>query len=74
MNAELEALLNSLQAIYEVHRREDVKRLLAIYQSKLKEASARMGVSQRALDLAVREKRFKWLRAQQGPSSIPPKA
>ena len=74
MNAELEVLLNSLQAIYEVHRAEDVKRLHGIYHSKLKEASERVGVSQRALDIAVREKRLKWLKAQQGPSSIPPKA
>jgi hypothetical protein len=74
MNAELEALLNSLQAIFEVHRAEDIKRLRAIHNSKLKEASERLGVSSRALDIAVREKRLKWLRAQQGPSSIPPKA
>jgi predicted DNA-binding protein (UPF0251 family) len=74
MNAELEELLKSLQATYEVHRAEDVKRLLAIYNLKLKEASERLGVSQVTLDIAVREKRFKWLRAQQGPSSMPPKA
>jgi hypothetical protein len=74
MNAELEALLNSLQEIYEVHRAEDVKHLQAIYNLKVKEASERLGVSQQALDIAVREKRLKWLRARQRPSSMPPKA
>jgi hypothetical protein len=74
MNAELEALLNALQSIYEVHRKEDVTRLQALYDVRVKEAAERLGVSKTALDIAVREKRFKWLRAQRGPSSIPPKA
>lgn len=74
MNRELEAVLKSYDAFQQAHPSE-AQRLGAIYQSKLDDVLQRnKGISRDALEQMIDRKYRLWLRAQEKPTSLPPKA
>jgi hypothetical protein len=75
MNSELEALVRALDAVIQARGGQGAEKLDAIYQGKLEEVLLRSpGLSRERLMAAVDFARKKWQRAQDKPSSIPPKA
>jgi hypothetical protein len=75
MNCELEALVRALDAVIQAREGQDAERLDAIYQAKVEEVLLRSpGLSRERLITAVDFARKKWQRAQDKPSSMPPKA
>ncbi len=73
MNAELEALLKAYDAFMQAAP-ELSEEPWEVYQQLLVQISLREGVSDEVLHRAVKAKYFPWLRAQQHPPSLPPKA
>ena len=74
MNAELEALLKALQAVFEARGPDDTTRLESIYEKQLEDAGERLGVSKEFLRTAVWGRYGKWIKGQDRPPTIPPKA
>jgi len=75
MNVELEALVLSLDALLQAGSGDEASRLDAMYQSRLDDVLLRHpGISREKLLLAIDLAHRRWLRAQQRPSSLPPKA
>ena len=75
MNSELEALVRALDAVIQAREGQEAEQLEAIYQAKVEEVLLRFpGLSRERLIAAVDFARRKWQRAQEKPSSMPPKA
>jgi len=77
MNAELLALIEAFDTWKESRplETENELRLRAIYQSRLDDALERhKNLSRQSLEAAVELAHKGWLKAQQKPSAIPPKA
>jgi hypothetical protein len=74
MNAELEALLKALSALQEARGEEATRARKAQYNSRLDESARRLGISKQALKIAVQDRFWQWIKAQQKTSTIPPKA
>ena len=75
MNAELEALVLALDAVIEARAGDQAERLENLFQSRINDVLSRYpGVSRERLMLAVDFAHRRWIRAQQNPSSLPPKA
>jgi hypothetical protein len=74
MNRELETLLQAYDAAKQASKAEE-KRLLAIYESKLDQVLLRQPrLSRAALEGTIRHAYSRWLKAQDKPTSLPPKA
>ena len=74
MNRELEAVLKSYDAFQQAPPSE-AKPLEEMYQARLDEVLQRhKGLSRQTLERLVDRKYRLWLRAQDKPTSIPPKA
>jgi len=74
MHPELEAILLAYRAAKEA-KADEKERSRAIYESMLDAVIERQpGLSKDHLRSAVRRRYFHWQKAQQKPSSIPPKA
>ena len=72
MNSELDALLRAFEATQE---NPDDKQLKEIFEARLDEVhAAHPEVSREALRQSVRFKYPRWLRSQQSPPTLPPKA
>ena len=75
MNSELEALVRAFDAVGEAGSGPDSKRLDALFQSRIDDSLAQHpGLSRLTLLRMVDLQRRRWLRAQQKPTSLPPKA
>ena len=75
MNAELEALILALDAVFEAGTGQKAQRLDAIYQSQIDNVLARYpSVSRERLVRAVDFAHAQWLQHQKKPVSLPPKA
>jgi hypothetical protein len=75
MNAELEALIQSLQNLLEAGSGPEAERCEEIYQTQLNDIMAtHPGLSREALIRAVDLAHLRWLRSQQKPPTMPPKA
>jgi hypothetical protein len=75
MNSELEALVRALDAVIQARGGQEAEQLEAIYQARLEEVLLRSpGLSRERLVAAVDFARRKWQRAEDKPSSMPPKA
>jgi hypothetical protein len=74
MNAELEALLRALQAVFDARSAAEGKQLNAIFESRLDDAANRIGVSKEILRKALYDRRLAWIKAQQKTSTLPPSA
>ena len=77
MNAELLALIEALDAVKQCPptKLEEDMRLKAIYASRLAAILERNpNLSRGALEQMISRKYAQWLRAQQKPSTLPPKA
>jgi hypothetical protein len=75
MNSELEALVRALDIVIQARGGQEAEQLEAIYQAKIEEVLLRFpGLSRERLVAAVDFARRKWQRAQDKPSSMPPKA
>jgi len=74
-NPELEALIRALDAVMQARGGQTAEELDAVYQAKLEEVLLRFpGLSRDRLMAAVDFARKKWQRAEDKPSSLPPKA
>jgi hypothetical protein len=74
MNRELEAVLKSYDAFQQTSPSE-AERLGAIYQSRLDDVlQHHKGLSRQTLERMIDRKYRLWLRAQEKPASIHPKA
>jgi len=74
MNRELEEILKAYDAAKQASG-PDEKQFLALYESKLEDLLQRHPhLSRAALETAIRGAYDRWLKAQNKPSSIPPKA
>ena len=71
MHPDLEALVLAWDAV--VNRPDDARRQ-TIYDARLEEAAAAAGLRAAELDRAVRLQHVRWLRAQQRPSTLPPRS
>jgi len=75
VNAELEALVLALDAVLQARAGEHANRLEALYQARLDGVLERCpNLSRNALQKLVDLAHRRWCRAQQKPSSLPPKA
>jgi hypothetical protein len=75
MNSELEALVRALDAVIQARGGQEAEQLETIYQARIEEVLLRYpGLSRERLVAAVDFARRKWQRAQDKPSSMPPKA
>lgn len=75
MNAELEALLIALDAVNQARSGAEAKSLEMIYRSRLDDVLERHpNLSRESLLRAVDFAYLRWLKAQQKPSTVPPKA
>ena len=75
MNAELEALVQALNALMESRGGEEAERLKAVFEARIEEALAkRPGLSRRSLLAAVDLQYHRWLKAERKPPSLPSKA
>ena len=73
MNAELEAILKAYDAFMQA-RGEQAEKLWEIYQGLLDQVAQREKISIETLHRAVKAKYLQWLRKEENPPSIPPKA
>jgi len=75
MNAELEALINALDAVHNAQSGADAERLNIIYLSRLEDAQARMAdVSIESLKAFVAQQLVKWLATQKKSyTTLPPR-
>ena len=75
MNAELEALIRALDAVFSARSGMEAKRLEGAYQAMIDDLQARVPrVSRKDLLHMVATQHFKWLKAQKRFPTIPPKA
>ena len=74
MNRQLEALVQTYDAAKQA-RPEEVNRLRAIYESKLDDVlEHHPNLSRSTLEAMVRMARNRWLKAQEKPPAVPPRA
>jgi hypothetical protein len=73
MNAELEAILKAYDVFMQA-RGEQAEKLWKTYQELLDQVAQRQNISSETLHRAVKTKYFQWLRKEENPTSIPPKA
>jgi hypothetical protein len=75
MNAELEALLRSFDALLEARSGADAERLKALHESRLEDALAkRPGLTREQLVELVDFAYRRWIKAQKKFPTVPPKA
>ncbi len=74
MHPELEAILKALDAFKDA-RPEDADRLFQIYLSRIDDfVGNHPGLSRETFEAGLRSRHRRWLKAQEKPASIPPKA
>ena len=75
MKAELEALVLALDAVRQAKSGPEADRLYELYLARLGDVLRRNpGLSAESLEVAIDLQHRRWLRAQQKPTSLPPKA
>jgi hypothetical protein len=75
MNAELEGLVLALDAVLQARAGGEAEQMEKLFQSRLDEVLLRRrGLSRERLMSAVDLAHKRWLRAQDKPSTMPPKA
>jgi hypothetical protein len=75
MNAELEALVHALDAVFNAGSGVEAKRLEAVYQAMIDDLQTRAPrVPRKDLLQMVAAQHFKWLKAEKRFPTIPPKA
>jgi hypothetical protein len=62
MNAELEALLKALQAVFDARNAEDGKALLTVFELELEESAKELAVFKDSLRQALCVRRLKWIK------------
>jgi hypothetical protein len=74
MDAELEALLKDFDAFMEARGGSEEEQLFGIYQSGLESLAITRRLNVETLDLAVRRKYWRWVKANARTTTLPPQA
>ena len=74
MNSDLEALLKAYDAVLEARDSDELKRLRAIFESRVDDAVEKRGLKKDVLLKGVRALHADWLKANRKQSTMPPKA
>jgi len=74
MDAELEALILAPEAALEAQGSQHADPLRQRFESLLEETCHKHGLQPGPLEAAVRSAHLRWLRAQQKPPALPPRA
>jgi len=75
MKAELEGLILAREALLEARSGDEAKHVKDLYRTRLDEVLKRFpNLSRRTLELIIERAHLRWCKAQDKPSSIPPKA